>query len=165
MIGRLADEDVTGDRGSSQVYPPYQVTILQGILEQAGQEVIYYRGESLSHCKRLAKEADAVIVVAGNSASEEGEYVYADMEELYVKSMGGDRTQGIALPAHDREILSAVAQIRQDAIVVLIGGSSFTMADWIGQTGALLMAYYPGMYLFFAGTDSSAKCLGNFNLG
>lgn len=145
VIGRLADEDVTGDRGSSQVYPPYQVTILQGILEQAGQEVIYYRGESLSHCKRLAKEADAVIVVAGNSAAEEGEYVYADMEELYVKSMGGDRTQGIALPAHDREILSAVAQIRQDAIVVLIGGSSFTMEDWIGQTGALLMAYYPGM--------------------
>jgi len=67
------------------------------------------------------------------------------MEELYVKSMGGDRTQGIALPAHDREILSAVAQVRQDAIVVLVGGSSFTMADWIGQTGALLMAYYPGM--------------------
>ena len=55
----------------------------------------------------IRKEADAVIVVAGNSAAEEGEYVYADMEELYVKSMGGDRTQGIALPAHDREILSA----------------------------------------------------------
>lgn len=45
--------------------------------------------------------------------------------------------------AHDREILSAVAQVRQDAIVVLVGGSSFTMEDWIGQTGALLMAYYP----------------------
>ena len=86
-----------------------------------------------------------MIVVAGNSAAEEGEYVYADMEELYVKSMGGDRTQGIALPTHDREILSAVAQVRQDAIVVLVGGSSFTMEDWIGQTGALLMAYYPGM--------------------
>ena len=44
-----------------------------------------------------------------------------------------------------QEILSAVAQVRQDAIVVLVGGSSFTMEDWIGQTGALLMAYYPGM--------------------
>ena len=114
---------------------------------------------------RIRSQQQIVIVVAGNSAAEEGEYVYADMEELYVKSMGGDRTQGIALPAHDREILSAVAQVRQDAIVVLVGGSSFTMEDWIGQTGALLMAYYPGMYRFFAGTVSCAKCLGDFNLG
>lgn len=145
VIGKLADEDVMGDRGSSQVYPPYHVTILQGILEQAGQEVIYYRGESLSHCRRLAKEADMVIVVAGNSAAQEGEYVYADMEEFYVKSMGGDRIQGVELPAHDREILSAVAQVRQDAIVIMVGGSAFSMADWIDRTGAVLMAYYPGM--------------------
>lgn len=27
------------------------------------------------------------------------------------------------------------------------------------------MCFRPGMYRFFAGTDSSAKCLGNFNLG
>lgn len=29
-------------------------------------EVIYYFGESASHCRRLAKEADVVVIVAGN---------------------------------------------------------------------------------------------------
>ena len=29
-------------------------------------EVIYYSGESASHCRRLAKEADVVVIVAGN---------------------------------------------------------------------------------------------------
>lgn len=145
VLGRLAEEDITGDHGSSQVYPPYQVTILQGILEMAGHEVVYYRGESLSHCRRLSREADAVIVAAGNSAAEEGEYVYADMEELYVKSMGGDRVQGLSLPKKDREILEAVSEVRKDAIVILTGGSAFVMEEWILKTGAVLMAYYPGM--------------------
>lgn len=146
VIGALADEDTTGDRGSSQVYPPYIVTILQGILEVAKrQEIIYYGGDHLSHCKRLAKNVDTVIIVVGNRSKDEGEYVYADMEDTYVKSVGGDRTEGISLSTQDREILSAVSSVRQDAVVVLIGGSTITMADWIDKVGAVLLAYYPGM--------------------
>lgn len=146
VIGDLADEDMTGDRGSSQVYPPYIVTILQGVLEVAkSQEIIYYGGDHLSHCKRLARNVDTVIIVVGNHSKDEGEYVYADMEDTYVKSVGGDRTQGISLSIHDREILSAVSSVRQDAVVVLIGGSTIIMTDWIDKVGAVLLAYYPGM--------------------
>ena len=38
-------------------------------------EVIYYFGESASHCRRLAKEADVVVIVAGNDYLDEGECV------------------------------------------------------------------------------------------
>ena len=67
VLGSYADRENIGDRGSSQVYAPYVVTILQGITEYpANVEVIYYSGESASHCRRLAKEADVVVIVAGN---------------------------------------------------------------------------------------------------
>lgn len=63
VLGSYADRENIGDRGSSQVYAPYVVTILQGITEYpADVEVIYYSGESASHCRRLAKEADVVLV-------------------------------------------------------------------------------------------------------
>ena len=67
VLGSYADRENIGDRGSSQVYAPYVVTILQEITEYpADVEVIYYSGESASHCRRLAKEADVVVIVAGN---------------------------------------------------------------------------------------------------
>ena len=67
VLGSYADRENIGDRGSSQVYAPYVVTILQGITEYPSDaEVIYYSGESASHCMRLAKEADVVVIVAGN---------------------------------------------------------------------------------------------------
>ena len=67
VLGSYADRENIGDRGSSQVYAPYVVTILQGITEYPSDaEVIYYSGESASHCRRLAKEADVVVIVAGN---------------------------------------------------------------------------------------------------
>ena len=67
VLGSYADRENIGDRGSSQVYAPYVVTILQGITEYPSDaEVIYYSEESASHCRRLAKEADVVVIVAGN---------------------------------------------------------------------------------------------------
>ena len=59
VLESYADRENIGDRGSSQVYAPYVVTILQGITEYPSDaEVIYYSEESASHCRRLAKEAD-----------------------------------------------------------------------------------------------------------
>ena len=67
VLESYADRENIGDRGSSQVYAPYVVTILQGITEYPSDaEVIYYSEESASHCRRLAKEADVVVIVAGN---------------------------------------------------------------------------------------------------
>lgn len=146
VIGKLANSDICGDHGSSQVYPPYEVSILQGILKELpGHEVIYYDGASLAHCKRLAKEADALILVVGNEMGREGEYVYADMEDVYVKSLGGDRIGSLGLSEKEEALADCLTGIRTDVIIVMIGGSAITMGEYEKQAGAILFGYYPGM--------------------
>ena len=53
-------------------------------------EVIYYSGESASHCRRLAKEADVVVIVAGNDYLDEGECVANESADVTVQNEGGD---------------------------------------------------------------------------
>ncbi|MDD3206015.1 MAG: glycoside hydrolase family 3 C-terminal domain-containing protein [Lachnospiraceae bacterium] len=146
ILGRLADQEVTGDKGSSQVYPPYVTTILKGIQKAAtGAEIIYYNGDSLSHSKRLAKEADTVIVVVGNDFHDEGEYVKSDDGMEAVMHMGGDRQEGVGLKERDRNLIMEITSVRKDAIVVLLGGGMIMMQEWISEVAAVLLSYYPGM--------------------
>lgn len=146
VLGRLADKENTGDRGSSQVYAPYVITMLQGIRNAAmGTEVIYYTGKSAAHCKRLAREADHVVIVAGNDYHDEGEYVMADENNSHAAYFGGDRQSGMGLKEEECAMIHAVATVRRDAVVVLMGGSTILMSEWYEETGAIVLAYYPGM--------------------
>lgn len=98
ILGYLSDRNNTGDHGSSQVYPPYIVTALQGIVKAAGEaEIISYTGSSAAHCKRLAKEADEVIIIVGNDYRDEGEYIAADESDLFLEKTGGDRRESLGL--------------------------------------------------------------------
>lgn len=146
VLGELADRENIGDRGSSQVYAPYVISILQGIAEyQAEAEVIYYAGASTKHCQRLAKEADKVVIVVGNDYMDEGECVANESADVTVQNEGGDRTDCLGLKTNHQKIIDKVAEVRQDAIVILVGGSTILMDEWEDQVGAILMAYYPGM--------------------
>ena len=146
ILGCLADKENIGDRGSSRVYAPYVVTLLQGLAAYRSQaDLISYSGEKASHCRRLAKEADYVIIVAGNDYSDEGECVANDGEDPAVKEIGGDRIHGLGLKERDLSVIRAVAEVRKDAVVALIGGSTITMDEWHDSVGAILFLYYPGM--------------------
>lgn len=146
VLGALADYKNTGDHSSSQVYPPYVVSLLQGITEYgANAEIIYYSGESKAHCRRLAGEGDVVVIVAGNDYRREGECVFNDSGMDSVEKKGGDRINNLGLDERDTRIIFAVAEVRQDAIVVLMGGSMIMVNTWEEQVGAILMSYYPGM--------------------
>lgn len=145
MLGRQADLEITGDQGSSQVYPPYVVTPLQGIVQNAvGGEVVYYGGKSCSHVRRLCESADYVIIVAGNDSTVEGECVDIDTRNRKGQ-LGGDRTDGLGLGDDDNQLIQTVADIRADAVLVLIGGSMIGMEEWHDSVGAILMMYYAGM--------------------
>lgn len=145
VLGRLADMENSGDRGSSRVYAPYVVTLLEGIRRAATEaEVVYYSGESAAHCRRLSKEADTVIIVAGNDYRDEGEYVKADDPSMFSAYMGGDRAS-LSLKKEELAMIEAVASVRKDAAVVLMGGSTILMKEWCDKVGAILFAYYPGM--------------------
>lgn len=145
VLGQLADRENIGDRGSSQVYAPYVVSPLQGIIQAAGgAQVIYYDGESEAHCRRLAMEADAVIVVTGNDYFDEGEHIEADADAYKIQGYGGDRTE-LGLKERDVKMIEAVAQVREDAVVAIVGGGMIIPGAWRDRVAAILLLYYPGM--------------------
>jgi beta-glucosidase len=74
----------------------------------------------------VAQGADVAIVVAG---IEEGEF--------------RDRAS-LRLPGHQEAMIRAVAAIGTPVVMVLIGGGPVTMADWLDEVGAVLVAWYPG---------------------
>ena len=80
LLGKLADTENTGDHGSSRVFSERVITAFSGIKAYLGDtaEVIYNSGEDLEAAKKLAREADAVIIVAGNDYNDEGECVMPD---------------------------------------------------------------------------------------
>ena len=146
LLGALAEEDNLGDHGSSRTYPPYVIHSERGIWQQlSGAQLVIYSGESKAHCKRLAREADAVIIIAGNSYLDEGEHIKADDSSMAEHMHGGDRIEGISLPKKQVEMIEAVSEIRKDAILVLTGGSAIIVEDVLEKVGAILMQFYPGM--------------------
>lgn len=146
VLGRLAQKENTGDRGSSQVYPPYVVTAVKGIAAASPKtEVIYYEGSNPEHSRHLAQEADAVIFVVGYDYNDEGEYVAEDRKDVYTGAVGGDRRNGLGLHGADRKLIEAAGPANKNSIVVLIGGNMIMLEGWKDSVASILMGYYPGM--------------------
>jgi beta-glucosidase len=148
VIGPSASTPRTGGGGSSLVRPLYAVSALDGIKDVAGTglRVDYALGVSMQgedpaaeapaerarlreEAVALARRADAVIIVVGNSSRLESE--------------GFDRPS-MDLPAGQDELIEAVAAVNKKTVVVLITGSPVTMTKWIGRVPALLQAWYGG---------------------
>jgi beta-glucosidase len=137
VIGELADLPNTGDKASSIVYPPYVVTPLAGIEKAAGTaiELFYNDARNLNVAEDLAHQADIVIIVAGYTHKDEGEYI---------PPMGGDR-DSLNLKEEDIKLILKISSINKNCIVILEGGSSIITEAWKDKVGAILMAWYPGM--------------------
>lgn len=176
VIGKLAAVPNTGDGGSSNTRPPYVVTPLQGLQEAlAGQaEISYDDGSDPVRAAQVAHEAEVVIIVAGYTDQDEGEYVSPDSmaelsknfppptpEEMPIAQAmmanmgapnsvpnamppGGDRKLLTLNPA-DEALIQAVAASNPHTVVAMMGGSAIITENWRGQVPAILMLWYPGM--------------------
>ena len=136
VVGVLADTANIGDTGSSNVRPAFVVTPLQGIQDAVGDQVtIDHIGSDVLGADDLAllEAADAVIVVTGLTADDEGESLIS----------AGDRPD-LGLSAERVALIRGAAAANDRAIVVLQGGSAITMGDWLSDIDALLMTWYAG---------------------
>ena len=141
VVGRLADAPNLGDYGSSRVYPPDTVTVVEGLREALGAaSVIYEPGADVVKTLAAARAADAVVVVVGFDQSDEGEYI---PQKPNKDEWGGDR-EDLALKRAERELILAVAAENPRTIVVLVGGAAVTVEEWHEKARAILMAFYPG---------------------
>jgi beta-glucosidase len=142
VLGRRAEADNLGDHGSSRVYPPHVVTLLQGLQEYLGGTVriVHEPGTDLARARRASREADAVVVVVGLDHTDEGESI----PQKPSGERGGDR-RSLALHPEETQLVKAAAGENKRVVVVLVGGSAITMEEWKGDVPAILMVWYPGM--------------------
>jgi beta-glucosidase len=149
VVGHLADADNTGDHGSSNVAPPYYTSALKGLRDYLGTaaKVLYSDGADPAEVGRVARDADAVLIVAGSRWDEVGEYISddsgmrpngpAEKHPLIIKvpfmkpvvMSGGDRVP-LALKRRDLSVIQAASKANSRCIVALVGGSVFTMEEW-----------------------------------
>ncbi len=160
LLGRLADADNLGDHGSSRVFPPHVVTPREGLEKLLpGCEILCSDDGDAQTGASLAREADAAILVVGLTHDDEGEYID---EGLAGVTMGGDRTESLGLCQRDIDLIRAVSAANRKTAVVLIGGGTIMVEDWIDAAPALVMAYYPGME---GGTAIAQTLFGDNNPG
>ncbi|WP_123023752.1 glycoside hydrolase family 3 protein [Mycolicibacterium stellerae] len=166
VIGWLADQPNTGDRGSSLVHPPSTVSVLQGLREALpGVEVVHADADADA-------DADAVVVVVGLGADDEGERLFAEggpglhvlgfpftlrpvrhvldkvtekVAGLFGQFGGGGDRACLTLRAEDESLIAAVAAANPRTVVVVIGGSTILMEAWRDAVPAILIGWYPGM--------------------
>jgi beta-glucosidase len=75
VIGPLAISEQTGDRGSSSVRDPDVVSPLRGLEQQKDVEIVYIDGSDLEEVEDAVQHADAVFLLVGYTAEDEGEYL------------------------------------------------------------------------------------------
>ena len=164
VVGHLADADNTGDHGSSHVHPPYCTPVLQGLRDHLGPAVTvsHSDGSDLAEVSRVARDVDAVVVVAGTRWDEVGEYFSddegrkpsgpAEKRRMRVKlpflhpiEMSGGDYVPLALKARDVTVIQAAARANPRCVVALVGGSVYTIEEWKNDVPSIVMAWYFGM--------------------
>lgn len=81
IVGRLANTNNTGDRGSSAVFAPKVITAYEGVKAALpNAEVQLADTDSVEEARKVASEADLVICIVGYDAGDEGEYVVPSFE-------------------------------------------------------------------------------------
>jgi len=156
VVGLLADLPNTGDTGSSSTDPAFVVTPLEGIQQAVGGAVVVnHIGTDTLDAGDIATVAasDAVIVVTGLTAENEGEGLAGN----------GDRVD-LGLSQERVDLIHHAAAANDRTIVVLEGGGAITMGDWLPDIEALLMVWYPGQMgghavadLLFGAANPSGK--------
>jgi beta-glucosidase len=136
VIGSLADRENLGSRGSTDVKPPWFITPLAGIRKSAGLDRKVVTAVGGKKALKLARQADAVVIVEGLTRRDEGEY--------FPFLGGGDRTK-LELAPDKEKLIRDVAALNDVCAVVLIGGSAICTSSWIDEVPSVLMAWYPGM--------------------
>lgn len=134
VLGRNADEESIGDRGSSAVLPGEVITALEGLRARPGVTVTHVAGEALDAAGEAAvRAADAVVIVTGTQAADEGEGEIG----------AGDRSS-LALRPAEVALIRAAAALNPRVVVVVEAGAAVTMRDWRDEVEAVLFLSFPG---------------------
>ncbi|SNR69786.1 glycoside hydrolase family 3 C-terminal domain-containing protein [Lutibacter flavus] len=139
IIGEFAAAPRYQGNGSSQVRPTKLDNALEIIKKEYGNdiEITYAQGYNLAddndfslinEAKKVASEADVVLVFAGLP--------------LQYESEGIDRTH-INMPPSHNKLISEIAVVQKNTVVVLTNGSAVTM-PWLNRVSGVLETWLGG---------------------
>lgn len=160
VIGSLADVKETGDHGSSRVYPSYIISPLEGIKNYfagTSAQILTAPANDTDAIKAICKNADAVIIIAGTTFLDEGEYIgnghirdrnHPDKQNFITRTdilaIGGDR-EYLHLHHSDIEVIHTASTVNQKIVVSLVAGSAVTVEEWQQEVPAIIETFYNGM--------------------
>lgn len=142
IIGDLAVNLRYQGTGSSKITPHRISNVLEGF-DEHNLSYTYFKGYSeIGHKKRSAKSDLKLLEEAVNGAKD-SHYVIvvAGLTEDF-ESEGFDRTDMEIPPSHTA-LINAIADVNENVIVVLFGGSPVTM-PWIDRIKGVVNMYLPG---------------------
>jgi len=149
VIGKNADIGMISGGGSAQVDPP-------GETDPKWQKQVWFPTSPLKAMQKRMPEG----MVTFNSGADVNEAVKAakaaDVAVVFVwqwEAEGHD-LDSLSLPDDQDRLVAAVAKANPRTVVVLETGTAVTM-PWLGQTGAILEAWYAGS----KGADAVANVL------
>ncbi len=132
VLGRNVDVENLGDRGSSNVVAGEVTTALEGLRARSGVTVTHVTALDAAGETAL-READAVVVVTGLQADDEGEGEIG----------AGDRAS-IALRESEIALIQRAAALNPRVVVVVEAGAAVTVDPWNDEVEAVLFTGYPG---------------------
>jgi len=173
VIGENAIKMMTVGGGSSSLKAQYEISPLDGIISRMGKdaEIVYARGyvgdptgeyngvvsgqdlndtrseqELMEEAVQVASESDYVIFIGGLNKSN-----HQDCED-------SDR-YGLGLPYNQDQLISALAAVNQNLIVINISGNAVAM-PWVNEVPAILQAWFLGSE---AGNAIASVLIGDVN--
>ncbi len=153
VIGYNAERKQSMGGGSSQVRAFYEITPLIGIKNMGGKriKVNYAKGYNIvrnggsdqkliDEAVAAATKSDVVVYVGGSTHG----YNYNVWADNAFDAEDTDKPD-MKMPFGQDELLAAVLKANPKTIVVLLGGGAIDMNNWLGETPAVLQAWYPGL--------------------
>ena len=153
VIGANATRENALGGGSAQVKAKYEVSALEGLKKAlgSGATVTYAPGykiargqqtdpQLLAEAVAAAQAADVVIYVGGSTHG----FDYTKWSDNAYDAEAVDKPD-LKMPFGQDELVQAVLKANPQTVVVLLNGGPVDVSAWVGQTPALVEAWYPGM--------------------
>ena len=145
VIGAHADVGLMSGGGSAQVDAPGGDAVRVGEGTRWGTPV-YFPTPPLRYIREHAPDVDVRFNAGTDAAAAAAAAKGADLAIVFADqymSEGADR-RTLALPGAQDELIRAVAAANPHTAVVLVTGNPVSM-PWVGQVGAVVEAWYPGI--------------------
>ena len=136
------------------------VTMLEGICEKGGAEVVYAKGcavrdendADIEQAVKTAQSADAVVLVVGGSSARDFKTSYEETGAAIVDEHLSDMDCGegydrstLKLLGRQEELMQRIYALGKPVVTVYICGRPLEMNMASEQSNALLLLWYPGM--------------------